>query len=485
MGRRVLCGLLATGLVVFFAPAAARAATGTAVCGQLPAGVTTWTALGSPYQICGAGVTVPSGSTLRIDALAGEVDVTQVANGYGLTVVGAIETANTLTGRGAVLDTPIRVHGAAGTANYYAAGSVDLSDAELAGGVSGQVDSLVLSRVHSDGAMYWISAKSSSVTDSTFVLPTCGHSAGEFVLNDAVTQPSQDDTVSFVGNEVHGCAVWIQSADLTVSNNRVDDVPADPAINIAGDHYTLGVGGSVSGNTGANDAITAMNLFGEEQGSFTWRGIPDTSDAEQPLGDLSTNGLTAQGPAAVVTVPAGTAVYAGQLGMAGAILDASAGGARFECRPQSPPVACHTRLTVGMPAGTDQAGLRINNGYVDGTIDATGTATTAATVDINDSTVTGGISTSNTSMHIDGSTVGAVWATDAGDTTVANTTAPSIYAIAANSGNITFSGDTVGPTQWADPPLNANTWSGTAVITDNTVYGAGVAVHTGLVRPAV
>jgi hypothetical protein len=171
--------------------------------------------------------------------------------------------------------------------------------------------------------------------------------------------------------------------------------------------------------------------------------------------------------------------------MAGAILDASAGGARFDCRPQSPPVACHTRLTVGMPAGTDQAGLRINKGYVDGTIDATGTATTAATVDINDSTVTGGISTSNTWMHIDGSTVGAVTATgDIGDTTITNTNAPSIQAT-ADKGNLTFTGDVLRPTQCCQPGLNANTWSGTATVIGNTVYGAGPVDHPGLRQPAM
>src|SRR4051794_24095664 len=74
--------------------ATAHAASGTDVCGQLPSGTTTWTAAGSPYRICGAGLTVPADATLALDAIAGRVEVTGQGGAY-LQVYGALDTRNT------------------------------------------------------------------------------------------------------------------------------------------------------------------------------------------------------------------------------------------------------------------------------------------------------------------------------------------------------------------------------------------------------
>src|SRR5437763_6864132 len=91
--RVVLVVLGATALSVLLAHRA-DAASGTDVCGTLPAGQTTWNALGSPYRICDFGVTVPSNAKLVLDGSAGAVQVQAQGSG-GILVDGAIATQAT------------------------------------------------------------------------------------------------------------------------------------------------------------------------------------------------------------------------------------------------------------------------------------------------------------------------------------------------------------------------------------------------------
>jgi hypothetical protein len=68
---------------------------GTEVCGALPVGLTTWSALGAPYTICTQGVTVPLASVLTLDGTHGGFTV-QAAGSGGLTVDGgALGTVGT------------------------------------------------------------------------------------------------------------------------------------------------------------------------------------------------------------------------------------------------------------------------------------------------------------------------------------------------------------------------------------------------------
>src|SRR5947208_9203740 len=83
----------------------ATAGTGSSVCGSLPPGTTVWNALGSPYQLCDGGVSIPADATLRIDGALGPVQVHATGFG-GLQVAGVLTTANTNAASTVTFDGP-------------------------------------------------------------------------------------------------------------------------------------------------------------------------------------------------------------------------------------------------------------------------------------------------------------------------------------------------------------------------------------------
>lgn len=90
---------------------------------------------------------------------------------------------------------------------------------------------------------------------------------------------------------------------------------------------SLGPNGSVARLSGADNAVNAIGLSGEEDGSFTWVS-PSTSSGSHPLGYATIGTLNVVGPG-TVTVPAGAVVKGYGMQLIGASLDATAGGASF------------------------------------------------------------------------------------------------------------------------------------------------------------
>ena len=92
-------------------------------------------------------------------------------------------------------------------------------------------------------------------------------------------------------------------------------------------NVSLGPNGSVARVTGGDNAVNAIGLSGEEDGSFTWVS-PSTGSGSRPLGYATIGTLDVVGPG-TVTVPAGGVVKGVGMRLIGASLDATAGGASF------------------------------------------------------------------------------------------------------------------------------------------------------------
>src|SRR5690348_5211840 len=80
--------LLAVGIAALFVGGThrAKAASGTNVCGPVAPGVSVWTSVGAPYNLCSSGVIVPEGSTLVLDGSVGGFKV--ISSGSPLLVEG-------------------------------------------------------------------------------------------------------------------------------------------------------------------------------------------------------------------------------------------------------------------------------------------------------------------------------------------------------------------------------------------------------------
>ena len=117
---------------------AQTASTNTPVCGTLPSDAT-WSLVNSPYDVCGSGVTIPSGVTLTIDRGV-SVQLDAVA-GNKLNVQGALIASGTVTQTitlTGVVASPGSWDGISAIGTADAPASVNLNDVTLDyGGVGG------------------------------------------------------------------------------------------------------------------------------------------------------------------------------------------------------------------------------------------------------------------------------------------------------------------------------------------------------------
>jgi uncharacterized repeat protein (TIGR01451 family) len=336
----------------------ARAAGATAVCGNLPAGTTTWDATGSPFQICASGVSVPAGSTLLLDGSKGPVSVTGDRSG-GLEVLGSLQTTGTGPASPISFDGPNDSPGSWPGINLInrAAGnppprssanaalswvSIDHARTAVAGnsGQSVSLDHVTISQT-SDIAVQLmdltVSITNSSITGagrSGLRLQCAAGTSG------VITGTTIDSAAEY-GIDAGGCAPLSLDQDVIshsgVTGTRFPAAYVDQGMALGVNVVSLGA------LTGAGNGIDAIVLNGTIQSDLTWV-TPQNSTATHPLGyvaeDLKVDG------AHTLTIPAGAVVKGGppqqqpdlsccSFGYGtvaltnGATLDATQGGATF------------------------------------------------------------------------------------------------------------------------------------------------------------
>lgn len=153
VGAIVALVWLAIGCVLALRPSDAAPLGGTPVCGPLPAGTTTWNALGSPYHVCEGGVTVPAGSELVLSGSLGPVDVVAVGTGGLAGTGGTVRTSATTAAA------PVRFGASGGGRGAWAGvststGTLALEHVQVAAAVTGvkavDAPSVTVRSVHVD-----------------------------------------------------------------------------------------------------------------------------------------------------------------------------------------------------------------------------------------------------------------------------------------------------------------------------------------------
>lgn len=352
--------------------ARAAAATGTSVCGEVGGG--TWTAAGSPYLICGSGVTVASGSTLSIDATLGSVTVIAQGSG-GITVSGALSTTGTTQLNGVTLTSVTASPGAwNGIATGGQSASITLSNTAISSATSAltntcptcpmsltavSIQQTSSVAIRTDGPL---SMSGGSITNAgelaatDFAPAASGILAGgpttvqgtsistapssAIVLASHALSPQVSASVtgvSITGVGTHdGAAISVVVdsyhgvySPLTIQNNTITNsgfgAPGYPAISI---HWMpVDLAHAIGGNAGSGNYLDALwcDLCSAST-SFTWV-TPTNSSTQHPFGYLLTNGLNLQGNA--LTVPVNGTVKALGGGLREGRIVATAGGAVF------------------------------------------------------------------------------------------------------------------------------------------------------------
>jgi hypothetical protein len=357
------------------------ARTATAACGNLPSGTTTWTAAGSPFQICAGGITVPTGSTLVISGASGPVAVQAVGFG-GIAVSGGVMNTTSTTATNKVTFTgPTATPGSWAGLGFSSGGSGSLANASISNaytGVSssgGPTASLTLNNVsidHSSGDAVNTSGTPLSVTGGTIsdsgthgiyaylggialsstpsltvtgvqILRSGNEAIRAFSLSQqklVVTNNVIDDTqgTGFTGTGYHG--IYLSGFDkdslLTMQGNRVTGTGGGPSATVpfaaiylsglvTGDIEPNGVitAGATSGNQGANNGWDVLAIDGTLTHNLNWKN-PTNTKVLHDLGYMIGYGLTLNG-AQTMTVHAGDIVKIASSGIQfnGARLDGS------------------------------------------------------------------------------------------------------------------------------------------------------------------
>jgi hypothetical protein len=317
----------------------------TLVCGALPPGTTTWSALASPYGICADGVTVPTGSSLVLDGTAGAVEVLGLGAG-GLTVQGGVlSTLGTSDAATVSFDSASTTPAAGDWAGLVATpdqgtpAQVALSHISVAHAVHG----LWLDRVASPA--------------------TVDHAAVSDVSDTGILASS--DVVSLLDSQVmraghYGVAVAGAAAspgdvdDVTVQRVSVTDSPGE-AIVVAGE-LSVGSQGSVRDVTASGNGRDALGISGVLTTDTVWVS-PGSSGG---LGYYGNRALTLKA-GHTLTLPKDAFVpLAGSLNLEGATLDATAGGAYVYSITQGPGVELRLSRSTGVPARAALVGATLD-----------------------------------------------------------------------------------------------------------------------------
>ena len=344
------------------------AATGTSVCGEV--GGSTWTAVGSPYLICGSGVNVASASALTIDASLGSVTVMAQGSG-GITVWGTLSTSGTTQGNAVTLTSVTTSPGAwSGISMSWQNASITLSNTSISYATSALWNtcgscpmSLTAVSIQQTSSVAIFSEGSLSMSGGSIT------DAGERAAWD--TEPAARGILATGPTTVQGTSIaraqssaivlanWTPGAQATITGVRINDVGAHDgaAINVDADHGVISpltiqnntitnsgfgapgypaisihwtsvdLANAISGNTGSGNYLDAVwcDLCSAST-SFTWV-TPTTGSAQHLLGYLLTAGFNLQGN--TLTVPANGIVKLSGGGLYAGRVVATAGGAVF------------------------------------------------------------------------------------------------------------------------------------------------------------
>ena len=250
---------------------------GTAVCGTLPSGQTVWNATGSPYAICGDGITVPSGSTLVLDGSAGAVSVRAQGPG-GITVAGTLETTGTSSSSQVSFGGANAAPGGWSGLSVTAGGRLDLDHVGVNGATTG------ITATDPGGFGVSNSTVSDSSADGIALTVTRAPSAAPSLTGDIVTRAGRYGVV------VHGPTGG--TTPLQLRSTRVDtsgvatDASRAPAVLLDGVTGTYGTGGDINGVTGGGNGIDGLAWSGELTPAvaepLTWPTITSASSEHRP-----------------------------------------------------------------------------------------------------------------------------------------------------------------------------------------------------------
>lgn len=300
------------------APAAAPTG-GTDVCGTLLAPITTWSASGSPYRVCAAGVFVPLGSTLQLDGSAGPLQITGL---HDVVVRGDVRTLGTsatdvvqfakvglrLGEDPTGLARPETQDHDPATADL---GWLQFWWASLSGRGTflGAHDVLVaghnLLGVRTPGlAFYGGAADVSNVNEG-------GLSSDGVSLGAKRRARLVHATVNNVlGYGVRMCGGTVEETGLVISNTNTGQSGAlpGPAVEMCSRHLITGAGSRADTITGSGNGLDGVALSGALGGDLMWQPVLNSS-TEHPLGYLD-EGLTVPAGTSLV-VPTNTTLVAG------------------------------------------------------------------------------------------------------------------------------------------------------------------------------
>src|SRR4030088_2856290 len=377
--RFVLLVLVVSAGFAFFRADTAVAAT--PVCGSLA--TATWTSASSSFQICAAGVTIPGGATLTIDASGGPV-VVEAQGAGGILVNGMLQTANTtlnsVTFTSAVptigswdglrfwADTATPANKGSGLLDNvrirYATTSLDVSSgaANVAVGTRSYglvVRNSTIQDMSSYGVNVWatavyveatairnawygVIASNADVTLTSVTVDTAdfgvqiGGAQGKAV---SITNSTVNKVVNYgIQAAQGGKPKGLTAGSLILQGNTVTNTGGGtttkyPAIELTGVKASFGAGQNIDDqNRGADNAITATAFNGEVTSNLNWKTAVATTGTPAPLGYILTSTLTMNGNLSL-TVPGGGVVKSNSsISMKGGQVtatDAANGGATF------------------------------------------------------------------------------------------------------------------------------------------------------------
>jgi hypothetical protein len=372
---------LSAGFALLRADTAAGA---TPVCGTLA--TATWTNIGSPFQLCAAGATIPGGATITIDASAGPVVVEAQGSG-GLMVNGMLQTANT-TVNGVTFTSVAPSAGSWGGLQFradtatppsrgsglldnvlirYATMALDTNSgaANLVVGTK-SYGLVVRNSIIQDSSSYGASAWGTPLYFGATAFRNAAPALYGFYANGAdVTLASVTVDTADTGIRVEGArgkAVSITNSTVnragtygirvfnggrpsstsvgslilqgnTVTNSGGATTTKYPAIELPYVLASFGAGQNVDDqNKGADNAINAIAFHGEATANLNWKTAVATTGTAAPLGYVLTGALSMNGNLSF-TVPGGGVVKsnAGITMNGGQLIatDATSGGATF------------------------------------------------------------------------------------------------------------------------------------------------------------
>jgi hypothetical protein len=488
----------------------ARAATGTSVCGTLPAGTTTWDAAGSPYHVCNSGVTVPEDAVLQVDASGGAVTIAGTRSG-GIDVEGGVlRTRHTTVGRQAVFRAGSGFSSWAGIVSrgWHAGAVISLRHAQLVqpDGISPVVNlsegtRLALDDVTSSAPVVG-SATRAAVDHLHLTTAQCdqdsGPPAATVGLSLVAYSGSPPSRLSVTDTSISGPCTGLvigddqaQPSQQAVTVQRVAASTIDgPAIVVGGGSFTLGATGSIAGNTATGVGLPYVVLTGQAVGGFDWQPAP-SSAATSPVGYLAQQ-LDVVGPGNV-TIPPHTTAIVNRMGLLDARLDAAQGGVSIQPLNRPPYVYGDPIGAVGASYddnATPADALDLRTAEVSDDIDvAAGVATDPESrLLLDHSDVTGSVAATNASVTIDKSTTGEITTTSHGaqESHIADNTtgAINIEMFDDDAAQATIQGNTVHVPQrsFSIPPavppgirVDANASNADFVVRSNTVIGPGPA----------